>query len=62
MSLNNQDFHSFQREFLIGPHESSSRKTKETRLDTIIIYVYEDTSSRTDVHARVIKEMILADN
>ena len=36
MGRNNQDFHSFQKEFLIELYESNSRRTQETRLDTII--------------------------
>ena len=50
MGLYNQDFHIFQRQFLNGLYESSSRKTQETRVNTILINFYEDNRSRTYVH------------
>ena len=37
MGHNNQDFDLFQRQFLIGLYESSSRKTQGTRVNTILI-------------------------
>ena len=37
MGHNNQYFHLFQRKFLIGLYESSSRKTQKTRMNTILI-------------------------
>ena len=55
MGHDNQDFHLFQSEFLIRLYETNSRKTQDTLLDAhkhdTNQYVYEDTSSRTDVHA-----------
>ena len=42
----NQDFHLFQREFLIGLYESSPENPGDNNQ-----YVYEDSSSRTYVYA-----------